>query len=67
MIPLLLQKLSRAFSAVLFAALYTLLWVPVGLASRFFADWLRLKRPAASQWRAREGRLNLPQHLTDLF
>lgn len=62
-----LRRLASAPSALLWVVLYAVLWVPTGLVSRLAADWLRRSRPRATQWRARESRLNDPRHLLEGF
>lgn len=62
-----LLKVGHFQSSLLLCLIYLVLWVPVGLLSFLFADWLRRRRPAASAWLPRNPRLNLPEHAKEPY
>ena len=62
-----LRRAGKVQAAVLLGLVYLLLWIPVGLVSRLFADWLRRRTPKGSLWWDRQARLNQPQHLKDPY
>lgn len=57
----------RRAPAVLFSAVYLLIWLPAGLLSRLLADWLRLHAPAGTNWQPRSQRVNDPKTLREPF
>ena len=62
-----LKRIGRFQVAVLLSLVYLLLWFPIGLLTRFLADWLHFKPPAKTNWWVRSPRLNDPSHLKELF
>lgn len=63
----LLLKVGHFQSEVILSILYIVLWLPVGLLSRFSADWLRRRAPERSAWRPRDPRLNGREHVREAF
>ena len=61
------RVLGKAQAAFLLTALYFLFWVPVGILTRVFADWLCVRAPRQSNWRPRAARVNNPASVTDPF
>jgi hypothetical protein len=59
-----LTAIGRVQMTILFWAAYLLIWMPAGLLTRLFADWLHRRQPAESNWWARPARLNDPSHVT---
>jgi len=52
---------------LLLSFLYFVFWLPAGILSRLFADWLHQRRPSSTAWRVRAARLNRPDHLKEPY
>ena len=62
-----LYRVGQFQSNLLLGLVYVVLWLPVGLLTQVFADWLHQKPPAKTNWWAHSERLNQPEHLRESF
>lgn len=62
-----MRRIGQFQSALLLSALYLVCWVPAGLLTRLFADWLRWRAPDRSSWWPRDPRVNHPSHVNEPF
>ncbi len=63
----LLWRIGEIQSFLLLTLLYVVLWVPVGLVTRWTANWLRFKPPAQTNWQPRSDRVNRPGTLREPY